>query len=123
MFRFLGVRDGLYTVTDETGLTSAQCAKPCQVVRIMGIDGFQRVTFNPASIIGAVLTDAINGQMEVYGSTPAAQAVPSAQSAPPTPPPPSPTMTQAPADPFAADRQAERDAGDQTGGGGSSSPQ
>lgn len=113
MFRYLGEQNGVYTVGSVANglMVTASCSDPCEVVKIFEAGAVQRVTFNPLSVVGAALTDAFHGQMEIYGS--------SAETAPPSPPaavaPPSPPApdTMAPAvatDPYATDHAAERDA-------------
>jgi hypothetical protein len=66
--RYLGVEDGVYTIAEvEDGqVVVAQCAKPCQQVRIRGKDLDQTLDLSPNSIVYAALTDAMNGQLQVY---------------------------------------------------------
>lgn len=72
MFRFLGEKDGVYRVGfSQNGSTMvAGCANPCQVVKITISSEYSsevsRVQFNPDTVIGGVLMDAFNGQMDVY---------------------------------------------------------
>lgn len=64
-YRYLGQRDGLYTL--QFGGHTVSCANPCQVIHLSD-GGFhvERLAFDPNTIIGAALTDAFNGQMQVY---------------------------------------------------------
>lgn len=115
MFRYIGEANGVYTVADASDgmMTVASCSNPCQVVKIFGGGSMERVTFNPESLVGAALTDAFNGQMEIYGSALATSAQPVPVAPEPPPPPVSPAPQTAPveaSDPYAADRAAERDA-------------
>lgn len=73
MFKYLGEHDGNYTVqSTQNGVTAtAECSNPCQIVKVtsrspLGVN-VQHVTFTEASLVGAALTDAMNGQMEVAG--------------------------------------------------------
>ncbi|MGZ3276001.1 MAG: hypothetical protein ACXWKX_20420 [Caulobacteraceae bacterium] len=68
--RYLGVQDGVYAIAEvqDGAVVVAQCAKPCQQVRLRGKDLDQTLDLNPNSIVYAALTDAINGQLEVYKS-------------------------------------------------------
>jgi hypothetical protein len=70
IIRYLGVEDGLYTIAEvqDGAVVVAQCAKPCQQVRLRGKDLDQTLDLNPNSIVYEALTDAINGQLEVYKS-------------------------------------------------------
>ncbi|MDQ2861540.1 MAG: hypothetical protein M3T55_12625 [Pseudomonadota bacterium] len=109
MFRFLGTQNGVYTVARVANgaATIASCANPCQVVKLSSGGLMQRVTFNPESIVGAALTDAFNGQMEVYGSG-APVPAPQPNASPPVPATPVPAAAPS-ADPYAADKIAERE--------------
>lgn len=80
MIRFLGVQDGVYTIieTEQGAVVGASCAKPCDTVRLRGKGLDQTLPLNPSSIVYAALTDAMNGQLDVY-KPPAA----SARTAPP----------------------------------------
>lgn len=40
----------------------SRCAEPCVIIKN---DGGSRTAYNPASIIGSVFEDAINGQLDV----------------------------------------------------------
>jgi hypothetical protein len=70
MVRYLGMADGVYTIAEvqDGAVVVAQCAAPCQQVRIRGKDLDQTLDLNPNSIVYEALTDAINGQLEVYKS-------------------------------------------------------
>lgn len=70
IIRYLGMQDGIYTIAEvqDGAVVVAQCAKPCQQVRLRGKDLDQTLDLNPNSIVYAALTDAINGQLEVYKS-------------------------------------------------------
>jgi len=46
----------------------AQCSQPCQQVRVRGKDLDQTLALNPNSVVYEALTDAINGQLQVYTS-------------------------------------------------------
>jgi hypothetical protein len=65
MYRFLGERDGVYTL--QVDGETATCANPCQVITLQA-GGFhrERLAFDPDSLIGAAFTDAFNGRMAVY---------------------------------------------------------
>ena len=117
MLRFLGAQNGVYTVAQVSDgmMMTASCANPCEVVKIYSGGAMQRVTFNPESIVGAALTDAFNGQMEIYG---AGAPAPAPQPSAPPPVPATPAAAAAPsADPYAADKTAEREADASTGQG------
>ena len=64
-YRYLGQRGGLYTL--KFGGHTVSCANPCDVIHLSD-GGFhvERLAFDPNTIIGAALTDAFNGQMQVY---------------------------------------------------------
>jgi len=64
-YRYLGQRDGLFTL--QFGGHTVTCANPCDVIHVSD-GGFhvERLAFDPNTIIGAALTDAFNGQMQVY---------------------------------------------------------
>lgn len=66
--RYLGMEDGVYTIAEvqDGAIVVAQCAQPCQQVRLRGKDLDQTLDLNPNSIVYAALTDAINGQLQVY---------------------------------------------------------
>jgi hypothetical protein len=66
--RYLGVQDGVYTIAEvqDGAVVVAQCARPCQQVRLRGKDLDQTLDLNPDSIVYAALTDAINGQLQIY---------------------------------------------------------
>jgi hypothetical protein len=68
MVRYLGMQDGVYAIAEVEGgaVVVAQCAPPCQQVRLRGKDLDQILDLNPNSIVYAALTDAINGQLQVY---------------------------------------------------------
>lgn len=68
--RYLGMKDGVYTIAEvqDGAVVVAQCAAPCQQVRLRGKDLDQTLDLNPDSIVYAALTDAINGQLQVYKS-------------------------------------------------------
>jgi hypothetical protein len=63
MFRFLGVHDGLYFIGAE-GDTVAYCSNPCEVVKVVEGNQMTRVAFSSRTVIGAVLQDAFNGQLD-----------------------------------------------------------
>jgi hypothetical protein len=64
-YRYLGQRNGLFTL--QFGGHTVSCANPCDVIHVSD-GGFhvERLAFDPNTIIGAALTDAFNGQMQVY---------------------------------------------------------
>jgi hypothetical protein len=68
--RYLGMKDGVYTIAEvqDGAVVVAQCAQPCQQVRLRGKDLDQTLDLSPSSIVYAALTDAINGQLQVYKS-------------------------------------------------------
>jgi hypothetical protein len=68
--RYLGMEDGVYTIAEvqDGAVVVAQCSAPCQQVRIRGKDLDQTLDLNPNSIVYEALTDAINGQLQVYKS-------------------------------------------------------
>jgi hypothetical protein len=68
--RYLGMEDGVYTIAEvqDGAVVVAQCSQPCQQVRLRGKDLDQTLDLNPNSIVYEALTDAINGQLEVYKS-------------------------------------------------------
>ena len=68
MVRYLGMKDGVYTIAEVEGgaVVVAQCAPPCQQVRLRGKDLDQTMDLSSSSIVYAALTDAINGQLQVY---------------------------------------------------------
>lgn len=95
MFAFRGVKNGLYRVStvDESGQSTAnyECTKPCAVIKRKTYYGVTRMSFNPASVIGLVFTDAFAGNLrlsrdpsEVAAQAPAAS-VPSANFTPTAP--------------------------------------
>ena len=93
MFRYLGVTNGIYKLASLQGTDYfvTSCKNPCSVIKYYAnadVSALTKyITFNPDTVIGEALTDAFNGQLEVYGSTPPGQ---SATTAPPPPPPPPP---------------------------------
>jgi hypothetical protein len=72
MVRYLGVQDGVYTIAEVEGgaVVVAQCAAPCQQVRLRGKDLDQTLDLSSSSIVYAALTDAINGQLQIYKPKP-----------------------------------------------------
>jgi hypothetical protein len=66
--RYLGMEDGVYTIAEvqDGAVVVAQCSAPCQQVRIRGKDLDQTLDLNPNSIVYAALSDAMNGQLQVY---------------------------------------------------------
>jgi hypothetical protein len=71
MFQYLGEKDGRYVVSTREGSTTIQasCDTPCSVVKVTAVTRFgtetKHLVYNPDSVAGAALTDAINGQMEI----------------------------------------------------------
>jgi hypothetical protein len=70
MVRYLGMEDGLYTIAEvqDGAVVVAQCSAPCQQVRIRGKDLDQTLDLNPNSIVYEAMTDAMNGQLQIYKS-------------------------------------------------------
>jgi hypothetical protein len=68
MVRYLGVQDGVYTIveTQQGAVVGASCAKPCDKVRLRGKGLDRTLALNPNSTVFAALSDAMNGQLEVY---------------------------------------------------------
>ena len=66
--RYLGMEDGVYTIAEVQGgaVVVASCAAPCREVRIRGKGLDQTLELNQSSIVYAALSDAINGQLQVY---------------------------------------------------------
>jgi len=66
--RYLGMQDGVYTIAEvqDGAVVVAQCSAPCQQVRIRGKGLDQTLDLNPNSIVYEALTDAMNGQLQVY---------------------------------------------------------
>jgi hypothetical protein len=61
------MRHGVHVLVVDGVLVS--CTNPCEVVKLVNrFGGIQHMTFAPTSIIGAALTDAFNGQLEIYRS-------------------------------------------------------
>lgn len=73
--RYLGSQDGVYAVAEVAGgqVVVASCAKPCDTVRVRGKGLDQTLPLNPNSTVYAALSDAMNGQLDVY-KMPAASA-------------------------------------------------
>jgi hypothetical protein len=66
-FRYLGkTDDGDFVIQHSTSGVRATCADPCAVIHL---STGQAVTFEPTSIIGAAMTDAINGNLEASPRT------------------------------------------------------
>ena len=68
MVRYLGSQDGTYAIAEVEGgqVVVATCAKPCDMVRLRGKGLDQTLARNPNSIVYAALSDAINGQLDLY---------------------------------------------------------
>lgn len=75
MFRYLGEVDGIYTVEGRANgdVVQASCKNPCDVVKLVTVAPYRsapvHVAFNEDSIVGAALTDAFNGQLQIYSAT------------------------------------------------------
>ena len=78
MFRYAGERDGRHQVhsRDAVSFVALECAKPCQVVKVMTfIDqdllrktvAVQRFKYEQGSLAHAVFEDVFNGQLHQYG--------------------------------------------------------
>jgi hypothetical protein len=69
MIRYMGEKDGMHTVElvddDESALVSAECANPCQFVKMRAGPKVERVEFSPDSLVGAAFEDAFAGHLEV----------------------------------------------------------
>ena len=65
IYRYLGEHEGVFAL--QFGGHTVTCANPCQVIHVSD-GGFhvERVAFDPNTIIGAALTDAFNGQLQIY---------------------------------------------------------
>jgi hypothetical protein len=68
LIRYLGQENGVYTVieTQQGAVVGASCARPCDQVRLRGQGLDQTLPLNPNSVVYAALTDAMNGQLDVY---------------------------------------------------------
>ena len=75
MFRYLGVKDGVYTLSsvDNGSAVVSTCTNPCEIIKTVIHTPFgsttQHYEFVPGSVIGAVFQDAFDGQLEVYHKT------------------------------------------------------
>lgn len=69
MFRYLGVKKDLHVIqmidNDGSPLTKISCMNPCE---FMKFDSGERVEYNADSLGGAVMHDALSGELEVYGT-------------------------------------------------------
>lgn len=69
LFRYLGEKDGVHTIqqVEEDGsvLLTASCSDPCQFMKLKAGSETERVEYNPDSLGGAVMQDALTGQLEV----------------------------------------------------------
>jgi hypothetical protein len=69
LFRYVGEKDGVHTVQqveeDGTVLLTATCTDPCEFMKLKIGDAVERIEYNPESLGGAVMQDAITGQLEV----------------------------------------------------------
>ena len=67
MFRYLGEKEGRHTIqmldNDGSATRKISCVKPCE---FMKFDSGERVAYNPDSLGGAVMQDALAGELEVY---------------------------------------------------------
>ena len=72
LFRYLGEKDGLYKVQqiEENGqaILSISCTKPCEFMKLSVGGEVSRVEYNPATLGGAVIQDALSGELEVADS-------------------------------------------------------
>lgn len=77
MFRYAGERNGKHQVLMSQGMLIAafECANPCQVIKVMtimdnpalaGQVSIERLQYNPSSVAGAAIEDAINGRLEQF---------------------------------------------------------
>jgi hypothetical protein len=68
LFRYLGVRDGIHNLAsvDNSGrvLARYQCSTPCRIIKRDLAGETDRIPYSPASVIGAVFEDAINGNLK-----------------------------------------------------------
>ena len=80
MIRYLGVRQGQFTVAsvdrNANAATVASCPNPCQIVKVIYQDAYgaetKHITYNPDTVIGGALEDAFNNQLELYHREPPA---------------------------------------------------
>lgn len=67
MFRYLGEKDGIYTIVDADTGARYTCNYLCKSAKQMFSNGeTERFVLEPTSAIGKVFTDALNGQLEIY---------------------------------------------------------
>jgi hypothetical protein len=78
MLRYYGYQGGLDTLLSYTaGYLQAQCARPCQTIRVVDAHGVVRqVAYDPDSVIGHAFADAETGQLEVYAAPAPVRAAP-----------------------------------------------
>jgi hypothetical protein len=116
MMRYVGNKGGTYVIVilgsdanDTSVANRVSCEAPCEFAKSETVAGdtvvnTQTVRVTPDSIVGAMLTDAISGQLMPFGRTSAAQQIMPLQTAPnapsPTPDaPPTPEASAATAQP------------------------
>jgi hypothetical protein len=75
MFRYLGEKDGVYTIRAESDseVANYSCANPCELIKEvmrdpLGVHSFRR-PYAPNSVVGGALADAFSGELEVYRPT------------------------------------------------------
>lgn len=76
LFRYLGEKDGFHTVqhVEEDGsvLFALKCADPCEFMRVeVGGEVQQRIEYNPETLGGGVMQDAMTGKLETADAAPA----------------------------------------------------
>lgn len=74
MYRYKGFWESADHIeqVDATGRTVGinECNRPCVAIKSTYYGRFERMAFNPSSIIGAAFQDAMNGKLEAPRSTP-----------------------------------------------------
>lgn len=86
MYRYLGFRNGAYTLFMPADGAIATCQNPCTVITIGSGTGAEHFAYSPESVIGAAFQDAINGQLVPWRPPPRSAESPSpadSDSAPP----------------------------------------
>ncbi|WP_240975716.1 hypothetical protein [Paraburkholderia aromaticivorans] len=109
MMRYVGNKGGTYVIVilgsdanDVSVANRVSCQPPCEFAKSETVAGdavvnTQTVRVTPDSIVGAMLTDAISGQLVPFGRTTAAQQIMPPQNAPnaPAPTPAAPPTPEA----------------------------
>ena len=67
-YRYLGVIDGSITIQqvldNGTPLTRFECKSPCRVMKVTSGTSVNRMAYNPESVVGSAMQDALNGFLE-----------------------------------------------------------